>query len=106
MGQYAHTAPSKRGYISIDWMIMAVACIAGLFLIGTMLRTSVDPDETLQGDGFRQLSGDDVLLSFQDFSFEATGWNPAQRSDGLPGLGPVLGPVSYTHLTLPTTPYV
>lgn len=91
MGQKAQTDRPQRGYISIDWMVLVMACVAMLFLLGSMLRTSVDP-ESLNLDGFQQLSGNDRLLAFQDFSFDATGWDPADTSDRLPGLGPVLGP--------------
>lgn len=91
MGQNAQIGQAHRGYITIDWMVLAVACVTLLFLLGSMLRTSVDAD-ALHTEGFRELRGDDRLLAFQDFSFDATGWAPADTSDRLPGLGPVLGP--------------
>lgn len=93
MGQNAQTDRSPRGYITIDWMVLAMACIATLFLLGTLLRTSVEAG-AVRGDGFQELSGRDALLAFQDFSFDATGWDPSDTSDRLPGLGPVLGPFS------------
>ncbi|MBY4894389.1 hypothetical protein KUL25_16660 [Rhodobacteraceae bacterium N5(2021)] len=68
-----------------------MACIAILFLVGTMWRTAVDAD-SVTATGYRELRGDDTLLAFQDFSFDADGWTPASVSDRLPGLGPVLGP--------------
>lgn len=91
MGQNAHTDPSHRGVITIDWMVLIVACIAALFLLGTMVRISVDAD-AVRADGFRELGGNDTLLTFQDFSFDATGWDPSDTSDRLPGIGPSLGP--------------
>ncbi|GAB5447075.1 hypothetical protein [Gymnodinialimonas sp.] len=72
-------------------MVLAVACIATLFLVGTMLRSTVDADAATL-TGFQELGGNDTLLAFQDFSFNAEGWTPASTSDRLPGLGPVLGP--------------
>lgn len=91
MGQNARIDQSQRGFVTIDWMVLAVACIAVLFLIGTMIRVSVDADE-VRTVGFSELAGDDTLLAFQDFSFDATGWDPSDTSDSQPGLGPVLGP--------------
>lgn len=91
MGQKAQTDRSPRGHITIDWMVLAVACIAVLFLVGTMLRSAVDAD-AFHTTGFQELGGDDTLLAFQDFSFDAEGWTPSPTSDRLPGLGPVLGP--------------
>lgn len=91
MGQNAQTDRSRRGYITIDWLVLAVAGIAFLFLMGTLLRTAVDA-EVLASNGFYQLGGDDTLLAYQDFNFEATGWAPAETSDRVPGIGPVLGP--------------
>lgn len=91
MGQKAQTGRSPRGYITIDWMVLAMACIALLFLVGTMLRSAVDAD-AVAATGFQELGGDDRLLAFQDFSFDADGWAPSSTSDRLPGLGPVLGP--------------
>lgn len=93
MGQNAQLGQTHRGLVTIDWMVLAVACITLLFLLGSMLRTSVDAD-ALHSEGFRELRGDDRLLAFQDFSFDAAGWNPADTSDRLPGQGPVLGPFS------------
>lgn len=91
MGQNAQTGRSPRGHITIDWMVLAVACIALLFLFGTLLRTSVDGDAFTTND-FQELSGNDTLLAFQDFSFDADGWDPSDTSDRLPGIGPALGP--------------
>lgn len=91
MGQNAQTDRSRRGYITIDWLVLAVAGIALLFLMGTLVRTAADA-EILASDGFHQLNGDDTLLAFQDFSFDAAGWAPSETSDRVPGIGPVLGP--------------
>lgn len=91
MGQNAHIDRSQRGLITIDWMVLAVACVTLLFLLGSMLRTSVEVDG-LHSDGLRELDGDDHLLAYQDFSFNAAGWDPAVTSDRMPGQGPVLGP--------------
>ncbi|UWQ95923.1 hypothetical protein K3728_01375 [Rhodobacteraceae bacterium M385] len=93
MGQNAHSSGSHRGYVTIDWFVLTVACVALLFLLGTLLRTTVDPDEISAGS-FNQLAGQDTLLAYQDFNFGAPGWSPAETSDRLPGLGPVLGPFS------------
>lgn len=92
MGQNAHVSKSRRGFVTIDWMVLAVACIAMLLFIGTIIRISVDADAAVEAEGFHELGGTDTLLAFQDFSFDAEGWNPTQMSDALPGLGPVLGP--------------
>lgn len=92
MGQNAHTGRSPRGVVTIDWMVMAVAAIALLFLIGTMIRTSVKVDPAADGGGLPSLSPGDTLLAYQDFSFDAGIWSPSSVSDDLPGLGPVLGP--------------
>lgn len=91
MGQNAQTDRSPRGFITIDWMVLAVACIALLFLLGTLLRTSVDADVIGDND-FQELGERDTLLAFQDFSFDAVGWDPSETSDRLPGIGPALGP--------------
>lgn len=90
MGQKAQTDRSPRGHVTIDWMVLAVAFIATLFLVGTMLRSAVDSD-VVTVTGFQELGGNDTLLAFQDFSFDADGWTPSSTSDRLPGLGPVLG---------------
>lgn len=107
MGQDAHTEQRPRGVVTVDWMVMTVAAIALLFLIGTMIRTSVEVDPTADGGGLRALGADDTLLAFQDFSFDADNWLPSTTSDDLPGLGPVLGPFSddavQRSFTMPTT---
>lgn len=107
MGQNAQTGQTPRGVVTIDWMVLAVAAIALLFLIGTMIRTSVEIDPTADGGGLRALGGGDTLLAFQDFSFDADNWTPSTTSADLPGLGPVLGPFSddavQRSFTLPTT---
>jgi len=92
MGQNAQTGQPPRGFLTIDWMVLAVACIALLFLLGTMFRTPIETNTTVGVGGLRSLGPNDILLAFQDFSFDATGWTPAATSDQLPGLGPVLGP--------------
>lgn len=92
MGQNAQTDRSRRSVLTIDWMVLAVAVVAVLFLFGTMVRTSVEPGGPVGATELRLLGVDDSLLAFQDFSFEATGWSPSGTSDDLPGLGPVLGP--------------
>lgn len=91
MGQNAQTDRPRRGYVTIDWLVVAVAGIALLFLMGTLLRTAVDAEVIASGN-FNELDSDDTLLAFQDFSFEATGWAPSATSDRMPGIGPVLGP--------------
>ncbi len=106
MGQNAQTDHTPRGVVTIDWMVMAVAAIALLFLIGTMIRTSVEVDPTADAGGLRALGSGDTLLAFQDFSFDAENWSPSAVSDDLPGLGPVLGPFAgdavQRSFTLPT----
>lgn len=94
MGQIARTARSQRGVIALDWMLMTVAAIAVLLLIGTMVRISAGDEDTQRvGDLLAMRAGDD-LLAFQDFTFGAPGWAPADTSDRLHGIGPVLGPFS------------
>lgn len=93
MGQNARIDQSHGGIIRIDWMVLAAACMALLFLMGTMLRGAVDPS-ALAEEGFQQLAEGDALLAYQDFSFDSDGWGAAPVTEDLPGLGPVLGPFS------------
>jgi hypothetical protein len=73
-------------------MLASVAAIAALLFVGTMIRTQTDTDPTRGVGGLRILAEGDVLLAFEDFSFDAEGWSPAGITNRLHGMGPVLGP--------------
>ncbi len=92
MGQNAHPGRSQRALISIDWMLLTVAVIVLLFCFSAFIRISADPDPARQQGGLFALTSSDDLLAFQDFSFGSDGWAPADTTDRLAGLGPVLGP--------------
>ncbi|MDG4647091.1 hypothetical protein P6F26_01415 [Roseibacterium sp. SDUM158017] len=84
-----------RNRVSIDWALVATSTFAAALLLATMIRTAPDdtPGRSAIAGGLQVLTEDERLVSFEDFSFGAPGWDAVLPPSRQGELRNMLGPL-------------
>lgn len=81
----------RRGRISLDWTLIAVALMAGALIAGTVIRTDPVGRSSQFGTyvgGLRTLAPNETLVLFEDMSSgDTSAWSGGRRIDDQVGLG-------------------
>lgn len=88
----AHRRYGRRGHVTLDWALVAVALMAVAVLIGTAIRTGAPGAPSQFGaqvGGLRALSETETLLVFEDMANGVAGWSGGSHDAAHPGLGAV-----------------
>jgi hypothetical protein len=89
----AHRRYGRRGHVTLDWALVAVALMALAVLIGTAIRTGTPGAPSQFGaqvGGLRALSETETLVVFEDGVTTASGWTGGRFENTSAGLGRIL----------------
>lgn len=85
---------TSGGRLPVDWALILVSTLTVALVMGTVIRTAPDPAPATspRAGGLPVLAENQRLVSFEDFSFGARGWNAVPPATAAGGFASVLGP--------------